>query len=54
MIRPGFWAMGGYAPFVWPSIALAIAVLIWNLWSARRHHARALLRAQRALAMARS
>lgn len=54
MIRYGFWSMGGYARFVWPSIALAVSVLIWNLWSARRHHARALLRANRALAMARS
>jgi len=46
--------MGGYARFVWPSISLAIGVLIWNIWSARRHHARALLRATRAVAMARS
>lgn len=53
-MRPGFWAMGGYARFVWPSIALAIGVLVWNVSSARRHHARALLRARRALAMARS
>ncbi|MDE1922071.1 MAG: heme exporter protein CcmD [Gammaproteobacteria bacterium] len=49
-----FWAMGGYAFFVWPSIGLAIGVLIWNILSARRHHARALVRARRALAMARS
>ncbi|HUX72582.1 MAG TPA: heme exporter protein CcmD [Steroidobacteraceae bacterium] len=52
--RTGFWAMGGYARFVWPSIGFAVAVLVWNLWSARRHHARALLRARRTAAMARS
>ncbi len=46
--------MGGYARFVWPSISFALAVLIWNVWSARRHHARALTRAARAVAMARS
>ncbi len=54
MIKGGFWAMGGYARFVWPSIGLAIVVLIWNVWAARRHHALALVRARRALAMARS
>lgn len=53
-MRSGFWSMGGYARFVWPSIALALGVLVWNILSARRHHARALLRARRALAMARS
>lgn len=49
-----FWAMGGYARFVWPCIGLAIAVLAWNLWSARRYYAEALRRAERALAMAAS
>jgi len=48
----GFWAMGGYARFVWPCIALAIVILIWNLWSARRYHAQALKRAERAILMA--
>jgi heme exporter protein CcmD len=48
----GFWAMGGYARFVWPCFALALGVLFWNLWSARRHHAQALRRAERALAIA--
>jgi heme exporter protein D len=28
-----FWAMGGYAAYVWPSYALALAVLVYNLWS---------------------
>ncbi len=31
MIRGGFWAMGGYARFVWPSIGFAVAVLLWNI-----------------------
>jgi heme exporter protein CcmD len=46
--------MGGYARYVWPCFALALAILYWNLWSARRHHARALQSAARAIAMARS
>ena len=52
MIRGGFWAMGGYAHFIWPCFGLAFAVLTWNLWAARRHHAAARERAMRALAMA--
>ena len=47
-----FWAMGGYARFVWPCFILAFAVLAWNLWAARRYHAAARVRAARALAMA--
>ena len=47
-----FWAMGGYARFVWPCFAAAAAVLVWNLWAARRLHAAALLRARRAAAAA--
>jgi heme exporter protein CcmD len=47
-----FWAMGGYARYVWPCFGLALAVLVWNVWSARRYHARALLRAQRNIIMA--
>jgi heme exporter protein CcmD len=50
----GFWAMGGYARYVWPCFALAFLVLAWNLWAARRYHAAARLRASRALAMAAS
>ena len=34
-----FLAMGGYARYVWPCFALAISVLLWNVWSARRYHA---------------
>ena len=49
-----FWAMGGYARFVWPCFALAVSVLGWNLWSARRYHAAACVRVRRAIAMAAS
>jgi heme exporter protein CcmD len=41
--------MGGYAAYVWPSICLALAVLGWNVWSARRAFDAARLRARRAL-----
>jgi heme exporter protein CcmD len=47
-----FWSMGGYARFVWPCFAAAFLVLAWNLWSARRFHAAARLKAGRALAAA--
>ena len=47
-----FWAMGGYARYVWPCFAFAGVVLAWNLWSARRYHAAARLRAERGLLMA--
>jgi len=46
-----FWAMGGYAFYVWPCFAFAASVFAWNLWSARRYHAKARKRALRALAM---
>ncbi len=46
-----FWAMGGYARFVWPCFAAAGLVLVWNVWSARRYHAAARVRVQRALQM---
>jgi heme exporter protein CcmD len=50
----GFWAMGGYARYVWPCFALAFTALAWNLWSAHRYHAAARLSARRALSMAAS
>lgn len=28
-----FLAMGGYAAYVWPAIALTLAVLVWLAWS---------------------
>ena len=52
MMSVGFWSMGGYARFVWPCFGFAFAVLVWNLWSARRYQAAARLRAVRGLAMA--
>jgi heme exporter protein CcmD len=52
MSAGGFWAMGGYARYVWPCISLALAILLWNLWSARRYHALALKRAERSILMA--
>jgi len=51
-VTAGFWAMGGYARYVWPSIGLALGVLLWNLWAAQRSLAAARQRARRALAMA--
>jgi heme exporter protein CcmD len=48
-----FWAMGGYARFVWPCVGFVLAVLAWNLYTARRAYDRALQRARRALAMER-
>ena len=39
--------MGGYGAFVWPCMALAVAVLAWNVAAARRRHANARERALR-------
>lgn len=50
-MNESFWAMGGYARYVWPSIGLALVLLVWNLWAAQRHLAAARTRARRALAM---
>jgi heme exporter protein CcmD len=47
-----FWAMGGYARFVWPCVAIAISGLAWNLWAAHRAYRHAIGRTQRAIAMA--
>jgi heme exporter protein CcmD len=52
MMSGSFWSMGGYARYVWPCFAFAGAVLAWNLWSARRYHAEARVRAARMFAMA--
>jgi heme exporter protein CcmD len=46
-----FWAMGGYARYVWPCFGFAAAVLCWNFWSARSYLAAARVRAVRAIAM---
>ena len=54
MMSDSFWSMGGYARYVWPSIACACAGLAWNLWAALRYLAAARQRAARASAMAAS
>ena len=46
-----FFHMGGYAAYVWTCMGLALAVLAWNVASARSQHAGARERAlQRAAA----
>jgi heme exporter protein CcmD len=52
MMSSGFWAMGGYARYVWPCYGFSLVVLAWNLWSARRLRVAAQLRARRAAEMA--
>jgi heme exporter protein CcmD len=47
-----FWAMGGYARFVWPCFAFVAGVLVWNLWSAWNLVGAAKMRATRAFTMA--
>jgi heme exporter protein CcmD len=42
-----FLHMGGYAAFVWPCMALAVVVLGWNVYAARRLHTLARKRALR-------
>lgn len=40
-----FWAMGGYAAYVWPAFAVTILVLgglAWQSWASRRRLRRAL------------
>jgi heme exporter protein CcmD len=49
-----FWAMGGYARYVWPCFGITAVVLVWNLWAARRSRQAARLKAGRAFAMAES
>jgi heme exporter protein CcmD len=46
-----FLSMGGYAEFVWPSYAVVLTVLIWNVIAARRSHRRAAEEARRRLQM---
>lgn len=31
MTHPGFWAMGGYAAYVWPAYGAGLLVFAWNL-----------------------
>jgi heme exporter protein D len=46
-----FFAMGGYAKYVWPSYALVIAAIILNVLWARRALQRARAEARRRVAM---
>jgi len=49
----GYFAMGGYAVYVWPAYALAAAVLgglAWHSWRRHRQSVRSLDRLQRQLA----
>jgi heme exporter protein CcmD len=45
-----FLHMGGYAAFVWPSYALTLAVILLNVFWARRSLARASAEALRRIA----
>ena len=45
-----FFAMGGYAAFVWPAYLVTLTVLVLNIAWARGSLARALRAAQRRLA----
>ena len=44
-----FFAMGGYAAFLWPAYAVTFAVVAWNIVAARRAHQQALIDARRRL-----
>jgi heme exporter protein CcmD len=46
-----FLHMSGYAGYVWSSYALAIGVLLLNIWLARRNLRQAREQARRRLAM---
>ena len=48
-----FLRMGGYAAYVWPSVGLTIAVMLLNVYWARRAARRALAFARRRLQMQR-
>ena len=46
-----FFAMSGYAQYVWPSFALGFGVVLLNVWLARRALAQAEQEARRRLEM---
>lgn len=46
-----FFAMSGYAKYVWPSFALGFGVVLLNVWLAKRALARAERDARRRLEM---
>lgn len=39
--------MNNYGAYIWPCYAVTIAVLIWNVWSARRRLREEILHAKR-------
>lgn len=47
MTLDNFFHMSGYGAYVWSCYGLTVAVLIGNVWAARRRFAAALERAQR-------
>lgn len=46
-----FLAMGGYAQYVWPSYAIALLAIFWNIWASRRELRAAREEARRRLAV---
>jgi heme exporter protein D len=42
-----FWAMGGYAPFVWGSYGVTVATFALEIWLVRARRRRALAEAAR-------
>ena len=40
--RGGFWAMGGFAFYVWSAYGAGLLVLLWNILSPGRRRARLL------------
>ncbi len=49
-----FFNMGGYAPYVWSSYAIALVVLLFNLLSPLLHHRKLLAQLARRAKRARS
>jgi len=47
----GFFGMGGYAAYVWPSYGLTLTIIVLNIVWARRSLARSRAEALRRLAM---
>ena len=43
--------MGGHAAYVWPAYGITLAVIVINVWAARRKLANALAEARRSRAM---
>jgi heme exporter protein CcmD len=45
-----YWAMSGYAAYVWPSVGLTLALLAANVWWARQLSREAKAEARRRIA----